>query len=37
MIKTPVKFILYAEANHDGSNPAFTEPELLSWSFSQHK
>lgn len=32
-----VKYTLYPEANHNSWDPAFAEPELLSWLFSQKK
>jgi predicted peptidase len=32
-----VKFTLYPNANHNSWDPAFTEPELLSWLFSKKK
>ena len=30
-----VRFTLYPEANHNSWDPAFAEPELLPWLFSQ--
>lgn len=35
--KAAVKFTLYPEANHNSWDPAFAEPELLSWLFKQKK
>lgn len=35
--KVSVKFTLYPEANHNSWDPAFAEPELLSWLFAQKK
>ncbi|HEX5653991.1 MAG TPA: dienelactone hydrolase family protein [Chitinophagaceae bacterium] len=35
--KASVKFTLYPEANHNSWDPAFAEPGLLSWLFSQKK
>lgn len=35
--KVPVRFTLYPEANHNSWDPAFAEPELLPWLFSQKK
>ena len=32
----PVRYTLYPEANHNSWDPAFNEPELLSWLFAQH-
>ncbi len=32
-----VKFTLFPNANHNSWDPAFAEPALLSWLFSQHK
>ncbi|MGJ3234020.1 prolyl oligopeptidase family serine peptidase [Marivirga sp.] len=32
-----VKFTLYPDANHNSWDPAFAEPELLSWLFSNSK
>ncbi|WP_245830883.1 carboxylesterase family protein [Marivirga sericea] len=32
-----VKFTLYPEANHNSWDPAFAEPELLTWLFSNSK
>lgn len=32
-----VKYTLYPEANHNSWDPAFAEPELLSWLFAQKK
>ena len=32
--RASVKFTLYPEANHNSWDPAFAEPELLSWLFS---
>jgi|SRR6218665_61363 len=31
-----VKYTLYPEANHNSWDPAFAEPDLLRWLFSQH-
>jgi predicted peptidase len=36
-VKASVKFTLYPDANHNSWDPAFAEPELLTWLFSQHK
>lgn len=33
----PVKLTLYPEANHNSWDPAFAEPGLLPWLFSNHK
>lgn len=33
----PVKYTEYPEANHNSWDPAFAEPALLPWLFSQHK
>ncbi len=35
--KATVKFTLYPNANHNSWDPAFAEPELLSWLFAQRK
>lgn len=35
--KAKVKFTLYPNANHNSWDPAFAEPELLSWLFSQKR
>ena len=35
--KAAVKFTLYPDANHNSWDPAFAEPELLSWLFKQKK
>lgn len=35
--KANVKFTLYPAANHNSWDPAFAEPELLSWLFAQRK
>jgi predicted peptidase len=32
-----IKFTLYPEANHNSWDPAFAEPELLTWLFSNSK
>jgi dipeptidyl aminopeptidase/acylaminoacyl peptidase len=32
-----VKFSLYPEANHNSWDPAFAEPEFMSWLFSKSK
>ena len=32
-----VKFTVYPEADHNSWDPAFEEPNLLSWLFSQHR
>lgn len=32
-----VNFTLYPEANHNSWDPAFAEPELLTWLFSNSK
>lgn len=34
---SPVKFILYPEANHNSWDSAFAEPDFLSWIFSHKK
>mgnify|MGYP000899161786 CR=1 FL=1 len=36
-IKAAVKFTLYPDANHNSWDPAFAEPELLSWLFKQKR
>ncbi|MBL7724486.1 MAG: prolyl oligopeptidase family serine peptidase [Chitinophagaceae bacterium] len=36
-VKAAVKFTLYPDANHNSWDPAFAEPELLSWLFKQKK
>ena len=36
-VKAPVKYTLYPAANHNTWDPAFAEPELLPWLFSQEK
>ncbi len=36
-VKASVKFTLYPNANHNSWDPAFAEPELLSWLFAQRK
>lgn len=36
-VKAPVKFTVYPDANHNSWDPAFAEPEFLSWLFSKHK
>lgn len=36
-VKATVKFTLYPDANHNSWDPAFAEPTLLSWLFSQRK
>ena len=36
-VKASVKFTLYPNANHNSWDPAFAEPDLLSWLFSQRK
>lgn len=36
-IKASVKFTLYPNANHNSWDPAFAEPGLFSWLFSQQK
>jgi predicted peptidase len=36
-VKASVKFTLYPDANHNSWDPAFAEPELLPWLFSQKK
>jgi len=36
-LKGKVKFTLYPEANHNSWDPAFAEPELMKWLFSQRK
>lgn len=33
----PVKFTEFPNANHNSWDPAFAEPELLPWLFSQHR
>lgn len=35
--KASVKYTLYPTANHNSWDPAFAEPELLKWLFSQKK
>ena len=30
-------FTLYSDANHNSWDPAFAEPELLTWLFSKSK
>ena len=35
--KGTVKFTLYPNANHNSWDPAFAEPELLTWLFAQRK
>lgn len=35
--KAPVKYTEYPDANHNSWDPAFAEPELLLWLFSQHR
>lgn len=35
--KASVKYTLYPAANHNSWDPAFAEPELLKWLFSQKK
>ena len=32
-----IKFTLYPDANHNSWDPAFAEPELMSWLFNQKK
>ena len=34
---TTVKFTLYPNANHNSWDPAFSEPDLLSWLFAQKR
>ena len=34
-VKATVKYTLYPNANHNSWDPAFAEPGLLSWLFSQ--
>ena len=36
-VKASVKFTRYPEASHNSWDPAFAEPELLPWLFSQEK
>lgn len=36
-MKAAVKFTLYPDANHNSWDPAFAEPELLSWLFKQKR
>jgi predicted peptidase len=36
-VNADVRFTLYKEANHNSWDPAFAEPELLSWLFSNSK
>lgn len=36
-IKASVKYTLYPNANHNSWDPAFAEPELLSWLFKQKR
>jgi len=36
-LKAKVKFTLYPEANHNSWDPAFAEPELMKWLFSQRR
>jgi predicted peptidase len=35
--RSSVKYTLYPNANHNSWDPAFAEPELMSWLFSQKK
>jgi predicted peptidase len=32
-----VKWTLFPEANHNAWDPAFAEPELISWLLSKHR
>jgi predicted peptidase len=36
-VKAKVKFTLYPDANHNSWDPAFAEPALLPWLFSQKR
>lgn len=36
-LNRPVKFTVYPEAGHNSWDPAFAEPEFLSWIFSQKR
>jgi len=36
-VNASVKYTVYPEANHNSWDPAFAEPELLSWLFSNKK
>ena len=36
-VKAQVKFTVYPDANHNSWDPAFAEPELLEWLFSNKK
>lgn len=36
-VKAPVRFTVYPEANHNSWDPAFAEPDFLSWLFSKKK
>ncbi len=36
-VKAAVKFTVYPEANHNSWDPAFAEPQLLPWLFSQRR
>lgn len=36
-LKVKLKFTLFPEANHNSWDPAFAEPELMKWLFSQRK
>jgi predicted peptidase len=36
-VNAPVKYTVYPEANHNSWDPAFAEPGLLTWLFTQKK